>query len=134
MRTDRSAHRPGTSYSSTNGAGSGPATANSGAGSGFVLKDATVVEHAAPAAASGGGEAPRHVGLQEFRVIVEDSKLHLASHVNSQVEVQGHLATSATTSEQHGQAATGGGPRLNIGANAVVVTAIRTAAPGCPVG
>jgi hypothetical protein len=135
MRTDRSANRPGTSYSSTNGEGRGPALANGGAGSGFVLKDAAVATHAEPASATPGAAHAARGGFQEFRVIAPNdanAKLNLAEHVNTQVEVRGRLVVPEAPDSAAGGAGAVAGPRLNIGANAVTVTAIRTLAPTCP--
>jgi len=135
MRTDRSANRPGTSFSSTNGAGSGPAIANGGAGSGFVLKDAAIATHAEPATATAGAAHAASGGFQEFRLITTDNTLNLAGHVNTHVEVRGRLVVPGTRdSAASGAAPRAEGPRLNIGANAVTVTAIRTLAPDCPPG
>jgi hypothetical protein len=127
MRTDTSANRPGSSYSSTNGSRKAPALANGGAGSGYVLKDAAIAHAASPATAQDAETAGAHLaGLQDFRVIAAVDNLDLGAHVNAQVEIRGHLPASS-----------GGGhpePRLNIGANAISATAIRTVAKGCPAG
>jgi hypothetical protein len=124
MRTDTSANRPGSSYSSTNGVREDPAVAVGGAGSGFVLKDAAIQRTASPSASSEKASETHRAGLQEFRVIEAGGKLDLRAHVNTQVEVRGRLVPAGDGAHP--------GPRLNIGANAVSATEIRTVAKACP--
>lgn len=129
MKVDRTAHRPGPSYSSTDGKGHNPALALGGAGSGFVLKDAYVVPAAAPAADSADSSGPSHrKGFQEFRVITADRNLKFADHVKTQVEVHGWLPKPEDPPQP---AKPREEPRLNIGGNAVTVTAIKTIAQDC---
>ena len=118
VRTDSSAHRPGTSYSSTNGKGGSPALANGGAGSGLALKDAAVVTKHEAASTPAEEKAAGHAGLQEFRALSGEAKPKLDEHVGTEVEVQGRLLGADAS-------------RLNIGGNAISIERIQTIRKNC---